>query len=99
MKKYLCLLACLLGLIHCVSTDPHKDFVIARTALERAKKFQADKLYPKIYTRALRLYKKALSSYNQKDYGEAQTHFQEVIKWAEKAELKARLKQAKEESL
>ena len=85
------------GLAHCVSTAPNKDFVIAKTALSRAKKFQADKLYPKIYAKANSFYKKATSFYNQENYEEAQTYFQSAIKWAEKAELKARLKQAREE--
>ena len=97
MKKYLCLLSCLLGLTHCASTGLHKDFVIAKTALSRAKKFQADKLYPNTYTKADNFYRKAVSFYNQENHEESQTYFQESIKWAEKAELKARLKLAKEE--
>ena len=97
MKKYVYLLLFLGFLPHCVSTDPHKDFVIAHSALSRAKKFQADKLYPRSYIKADRLYKKALSFYKAGNYGEAQTYFQDSIKWAEKAELKARLKQEKEE--
>ena len=97
MKKYLSLLCCVAGLTHCISTPPHKDFVIAKIALSRAKKFQADKLYLNIYTKADNFYSKAVFSYNQENYEEAQTYFQESIKWAEKAELKARLKQAREE--
>ena len=97
MKKYLCLL-CFLGvLVHCVSAEPHKDFVVAQTALTRAKKFQADKLYPKIYAKSAGFYKKAVVFYNKKELESAQTYFQEAINWAEQAELKARLKQAKEE--
>ena len=85
------------GLTHCASIAPHKDFIIAETALSRAKKFQGDKLYPNIYSKASHFYKKAVSFYNQKNYEESQTYFQESIKWAEKAELKSRLKQSKEE--
>ena len=97
MKKYVCLL-CFLGFLnHCVSTDSHKDFIIAYSALSRAKKFQADKLYPHTYMKANSLYKKALSFYKEGNHEEAQTFFQDSIKWAEKAELKARLKQEKEE--
>ena len=97
MKKSICLLFFLWGLMHCVSSDPNKDFVVAQTALKRAKKFQADKLYPNTYGKSTRLYKKAISSYDQKDFENAQTYFQEAIKWAEKAELRARVKLAKEE--
>ena len=90
-------MCCVVGLTHCISTAPHKDFVIAKTALSRAKKFQVDKLYPNTYTKADDFYRKAVSFYNQENYEEAQTYFQESIKWAEKAELKARLRLAKEE--
>ena len=86
-----------LSLTQCISTTPYKDFVIAQTALSRAKKFQADKLYPKTYMKASQFYKKAVSNYKQNNYEESQTYFQSAIKWAEKAELKARLKQAKED--
>ena len=97
MKKCLCLLVCFIGLTHCASTGLHKDFVIAQTALSRAKKFQANTFFPSAYNKADNLYRKAVSFYNQKNYEESQTLFQESIKWAEKAELKARLKLAKEE--
>ena len=97
MKSYLFLLLFLGSLTHCVSTHPHKDFVVAQTALSRAKKFQADKLYPKIYAKSANFYKKAVSSYNREELEEARTYFQEAIEWAEKAELKARLRLAKEE--
>ena len=97
MKKYLCLFCCLAGLTHCVSTGPYKDFVVAQTALSRAKKSQADKLYPKIYDKAESFYKKGMSYYEQDKPEEAQTYFQESIKWAEKVEMKSRLKQTKEE--
>ena len=97
MKKQLFLLYFTVGLTYCASVAPHKDFIIAETALSRAKKSQGDKLYPDIYARANRFYKKAISFFNQENYEKSQTYFQESIKWAEKAELKSRLKQAREE--
>ena len=97
MKLFIYFPFLLLSLTHCVSAPPHKDFVIAKTALSRAKKSQADKLYPKTYMKANRLYQKAMSEYKQNNHEEAQNYFQSSIKWAEKAELKARLKLEKED--
>ncbi|MCY4320813.1 MAG: hypothetical protein OXC37_00185 [Bdellovibrionaceae bacterium] len=87
----------LLVLTDCSSLIPNQDFVIAETALLRAKKFDAHKLYPNTYLKAYNLYRKAIAEYKKENYESAQNHFQESIKGFEKAELKARLKQAKEE--
>lgn len=97
MKKRFYLFFFTLGLTHCISIDPHTDFIVAHTALKQAKKSQADKSYPAIYAKSLSFYKKAVSFYNQENFEEAQIYFQRTIRLAEKAELKARLKLVREE--
>ncbi len=85
------------ALTACVSTTPNKEYAIAQTALATAKKFQADKLFPKTYSKALSLYQQGTALYNRQNYDKAATLFEESIQWAEKAEFKARFKQLKED--
>ena len=80
-------------MVSCVSTGPDKEYALAYSAILAAKKSLADKLYPEVYLKALSFYKKAVSFYKRQDYGEARDFFEESIEWAEKAELKARIKQ------
>ena len=89
---------CLLGL-SCVSTPPYKDYALAQSVLLNAKKFSADKIVPKYYSKSLILYKKAVLSYKQKDYEKAGLLFEDSIKFAEKAELQARIKQKKDQDM
>ena len=81
----------------CVSTQPHQEYAIAQSALQAAKKSTADKLFPQAYSKALALYKKGARQYRQENYEEARNSFETAIQLAEKAELKARLKQKSED--
>lgn len=97
-KNFACLFI-LLTTAFCVSTPPHKDYALAKSALSIAKKFSADKVAPKYYSKSLILYKKAVTSYNQKDYEKAGLLFEDSIRYAEKAELKARIIQKNEQDM
>ena len=96
MQKTLSFLLFFGTLTACVSTDPNKEYALAHSALLTAKQFEADKLSPKNYTKALSFYKKAVSLYKKQSYEEAKNFFEESIQFAEKAEFKARLQQLKE---
>ena len=100
IKEFLifCLLSFFL-LTACSSLTPYKDYALAKSALQTAKKFSADKLAPRYYSKSLALYKKAVSSYKQKEYDRAGSLFEEAIILAEKAELQARIKRKKDEEL
>ena len=80
----------------CVSADSKKEYVLAWSALSAAEKFEADKFYPKIYSKALLFYKRAVSLYRKKKYEEASNFFEKSIHFAEKAEFKARVKKNRE---
>ena len=80
----------------CVSTIPNKEYAIAQTVLLTAKKFEADKLFPRLYSKALSLYQRGVSLYKKQNYDESRTFFEESIQMAETAEFKARLQQMKE---
>ena len=87
-------LSCLLA--GCVSTPPHTEFAVAKSALLRAKKFQADKLYPQVYLRALAFYKKGAYNYKRQNHLKARNSFETSIQLAEKAEFKARSKKIRQ---
>ena len=97
MCKFLSFVFCLCLLTACVSTPPNKDYALAQSVLLMAKQFEADKLSPNYYSKALSLYKKAVSLYKRQKYEEAGSSFEESIKLAEKAELKARVKKFREQ--
>ena len=63
------------------------DFVIAKTALERAKKISADKNFPKSYQSARQFYDKAKLLYEKKRFLEAKKYCEKSIKLSEKLEL------------
>jgi len=96
MLKFLSPLLLFLLLTACVSTIPNKEYAIAQTVLLTAKKFEADKRFPRLYSKAVTLYQKGVSLYKKQNYDESRTFFEDSIQLAEKAEFKARLQQKKE---
>lgn len=94
--RVFCFLLFFYSLTACVSTEPNKEYAIAQSALRSAKKFSADKLFPRTYLKSLFFYKKGTSQYKKQNYEGARNSFEKAIKLAEKAEFKARLKQRKE---
>ena len=88
-----------LSLTHCVSTEhfnSEKDLIIADVALKRAKKASADKYFPKSYSQAKNLYKKALFLFQQERSHEAKKHFQKSIEISEQIELYSLYKKKKD---
>ena len=96
MLKFLSFLLVFLFLTACVSTIPNKEYAIAQTAILTAKKFEADKRFPKLYSKALAFYQKGVSLYKKQNYDESRSLFEESIQLTEKVEFKARLQQLKE---
>lgn len=83
-------------LTHCVSVRPYKDFAINETALKRAKRFSAHKVYPKKYLKAKSLYKKAQKLMREGSDDSARVYFHKSIRLVEDIELKSRYKQEQE---
>jgi len=91
MKKISLFFIFLIGTA-CVSIQPYKEYALAREALFTAKKFSADKFFLKTYLKARFLYKEGVNFYEQHNYEEAKSSFEDSIKLAEKVEFRARLK-------
>lgn len=99
MRRLLCLFAFSGFLTYCATSsvvDCREDFVIARTALERAKQASADKFFPKQYFQAKVLYKKGADLFKKGKYREAKNRFQTSIQLLEKLELYSLYKKQKE---
>ena len=75
------------------------DFVIAKTALERAEKVSADKNFPKSYQSAKQFYNKARLLYEKKRFLEAKKYCEKSIKLSEKIELHSLYKKKREEEV
>lgn len=85
----------LLILSSCAGVAPKDEYVLSFTALENAKKAQADKLEPRLSYQSKKLYEKALKFYEERNYSKAKEYFIKSRFLAEKAELKARVKKYK----
>ena len=96
MYKTLSFLLSFYTLTACSSTQPNQEYALAQVALSTAKKFEADKLSPKTYSKALYFYKKAISLYEQNDYDSSKNSFEKSIDFSEKAEFRARVKKLRE---
>lgn len=96
MCKTLSFLLSLYTLTACSSTQPNQEYALAHFALSTAEKFEANKLSPKTYSKALYFYKRAISLYEQQDYESAKNSFEKSIDLSEKAEFRARVKKLRE---
>lgn len=90
---FFCVLIIMLA--SCAGTPPKDEYVLTLTALENAKKAQADKLESKLSFQAQKLYEKALNFYEERNYDKAREFFMKSRFLAEKAELRARIKKYK----
>ena len=86
-----------MSLVSCISVLPYEEYAIAQRALLRAQKFSVEKTASQSYSKALILYKKGVDFYKNEKYEKAFYAFKESILFSEKAELKARIKQKKEQ--
>ena len=96
MYNFLNIFLLVLLLTACVSTNSYKEYALAQSSLLTAKKFEANKLAPKMYLKAQKFYKKGISLYKKKNYEKAQSLFEKSILFSEKAEWKARVKTLRE---
>ena len=83
------------ALVSCAGTPPKDEYVLTYTALENAKRAQADKLESKLSYQANKLYEKALNFYQERNYDKAREYFIKSRFLAEKAEERARIKKYK----
>ena len=99
MNRILCLFAFSGFLTHCATNsvvDCREDFVIARTALERAEQASANKFFPKRYSKAKTWYKKGADLFKKGNYRKAKKSFQISIQFLERLELYSLYKKQKE---
>ncbi len=86
IKYYISTLFWMLFLISCAGTPPVKEYSLARTALQAAKKFEANKYNPKLYRKAVYFYRKGSHSFDKRLYGQAKDYFNQCLEMAEKSE-------------
>jgi hypothetical protein len=84
-----------ISIISCAGTPPKDEYVLSFTALENAKRAQADKFEPKLSYQSKKLYEKALNFYEERNYSKAKEYFIKSRFLAEKAEVRARVKKFK----
>ncbi|MBC6415714.1 MAG: hypothetical protein GDA46_04905 [Bdellovibrionales bacterium] len=87
--------------MHCTtnSVSIHKDFVIARVALERVRKISGDKVFPKSYKEAENLYQEAKKLFKQGESYRVKEYLHKSINTSEKIEFNTFYKQKKEKML
>jgi len=89
-------LSCLWILVACNTLPPaslKKDFIIADTALKRAKEASADTYFPKSYGEAQSHFEKAKRLFENNQQQEAKKQFQRSIEISEKIEFYSLYKQ------
>lgn len=85
----------LASLISCAGVPPNNEYVLSLTALENAKRAQADQLEPKLSYQSKKLYEEALGYYQERNFEKAKEFFIKSRFVAEKAEVRARIKKYK----
>ena len=81
----------ILVLAGCQTNPPLREFTLARTALESAKRIEAVRVAPAFFHKAEEAYRKAELEFKKEQYSEAKEHFNLAREYAEKAENSARL--------
>ena len=79
----------------CAGAPPVKDFTLARTAIDAARKAGAPRYAPGFWNRAEEHYRRASILYKDRYYEEAKQLFKKARVYAEKAENSTRLKKFK----
>ena len=85
----------LAGLASCAGAPPLEEYAVARSAVEMAKKHEGDKWSPESYKKAISLYKKGRRAFQGRYYRTAENYFEEAVRYAERAENTARLKNSR----
>jgi hypothetical protein len=87
----------LLSLTACIGQPPLRTYTIARTAIQAAKRAEADRAAPEDMGLAEEAYRRGEFYFKNKDYSSASDEFEKAIHFAEDAENTARLTPRKDE--
>lgn len=80
------------GLSSCAARRPIKEYVLARSAVEAARRAQAARYAPGYWSQAEEAYMLARQYFKDSRFGDAKEQLDEAKSLAEKAEYRARLK-------
>ena len=75
----------------CTSSPPVREYTLARTALDSARRIEAVRVAPAFFHKAEEAYRKAELQFKKEEFAEAKDQFQLARDFAEKAENAARL--------
>lgn len=91
-KSVWSLILLLIAIGACAGPRPLKDFTLARTAIESARRVEAGRLAPKYWNKAGLHYRNGIYYFKQNLRSKAQEQFVKSRKFAEKAENQSRIK-------
>ena len=76
----------------CAGTPPFLGYVIAKTAINSARKADSETNASSYWAKAVHYYQRGQKSFQERDYISADRFFNESVKWSEKAEDFSRFK-------
>ncbi|MYE07789.1 MAG: DUF4398 domain-containing protein [Oligoflexia bacterium] len=88
-----------LCLTSCAGKPPFLEYSIAQTALQAARKVNAEQNTGSYWEKAISYYQRGKKKFQERDYISAERFFNESIKWAEKAENLSRFKMSTGEGI
>ena len=97
--KLICATFFFLYLISCAGNPPFLEYTIAQTALQSARKVNAEQNTGAYWEKAVNYYHRGEKEFRNRDYISAERFFNESIKWAEKAENVSRFKMSTGEGI
>jgi len=84
-----------LGAVGCASNPPEKEYTIAKTALEAARKSESARFAPSEFHHAEESYRKGEIFFKRGDFGDAKRMFNDSVEYSEQAEDAARIQRSK----
>ncbi len=96
VRRLFVLSAVVIGLGGCVGPAPIRDYNLANTALESAKRAKAPEVAPGYWARARQYYREAQKYYKNQEYEKARALFKKARLFAERAENFTVLKNMRE---
>ncbi|MEQ1875233.1 MAG: DUF4398 domain-containing protein [Bdellovibrionia bacterium] len=81
----------------CQTNPPVREYTLARTALDSAKRIEAVRIAPAYFHKAEEAFRRAELEFKREEYSEAKDHFTLAREYAEKAENSARLQRTGED--
>ncbi len=91
MKRPIQLLFIGLIFVGCTSNPPLREYTLARTALDSARRIEAVRVAPAFFHKAEESYRKAELQFKKEQFDEAKDQFVMARDYAEKAENAARV--------